>query len=587
MTERKQGKAMRNLKRLLAAVLCILAYACASIAEDLSQPENISLTVLNAPDIQFAKGKKYAVYSGPGENYMRGANGKASVSTNDRIQVFGQENGWIMIQYAIEATHWRIGYISAKALPQNAQVPDLPLLYQKAWTVKDVSVTDDPLQSGKALTSLSAGEEVTILAALGDLVYIEGNTNPRFRGFVPPDSLSRSSDSPVPLAWVEEEPRQSSLEGMEQASLREIYDAVTMWLRETEGNVALLDPEGNQLDADKNMRMSSGTTLTTEADSLAAIDLDRERLAVLDQVSRADFVKNQGKIGIVLQDGAMYFSVLEPLGDEESFEIVMDDIILAIRGTCGLVQVAEAEKNVLLASGYAVMTRTTDEPAGAEEISVSPREMVTVAEQADGEISVSRRDVPEEEVPEFLVNALRNDPQQLDRVYEETGWDPERLFGSDVPGSGNADYMAAYQQVIAQAASYDYGLDNGSLSYINSGDHYQYALIYLDENDDIPALVMSSRQTYDGRYIRVFTYDPETRQANLLRQEFAIWSGNGGLFTGDNSRGLMKYRSDDTGTYVLEFYISNGTLTSRTRWTGSWDENPPFALRSIDFTDIQ
>lgn len=41
--------------------------------------------------IQFAKGKKYPVYAGPGTEYLRlGSGQKASVSTNDWIQVFGQ-----------------------------------------------------------------------------------------------------------------------------------------------------------------------------------------------------------------------------------------------------------------------------------------------------------------------------------------------------------------------------------------------------------------------------------------------------------------------------------------------------------------
>lgn len=47
----------------------------------LPQPQNI----------KFTSNKKYAVYSGPGENYFRGGNGKAAVSTNDWIQVFGRK----------------------------------------------------------------------------------------------------------------------------------------------------------------------------------------------------------------------------------------------------------------------------------------------------------------------------------------------------------------------------------------------------------------------------------------------------------------------------------------------------------------
>ena len=45
--------------------------------------------------------------------------GKAAVSTNDWIQVFGQENGWILIQYDLSRDRMRMGYIEASALPKT------------------------------------------------------------------------------------------------------------------------------------------------------------------------------------------------------------------------------------------------------------------------------------------------------------------------------------------------------------------------------------------------------------------------------------------------------------------------------------
>lgn len=74
-----------------------------------------------AENIKFTSNKKYAVYSGPGENYFRGGNGKAAVSTNDWIQVFGRENGWIMLQYDITSDHMRIGWIQESALPKECE----------------------------------------------------------------------------------------------------------------------------------------------------------------------------------------------------------------------------------------------------------------------------------------------------------------------------------------------------------------------------------------------------------------------------------------------------------------------------------
>lgn len=80
---------------------------------------------LTAQNIRFRSDQKYDVYSGPGKDYLRASNGKATVSTNDWIQVFGREDGWILIQYAIDKDHMRFGWISEKALPEFAAVKKL------------------------------------------------------------------------------------------------------------------------------------------------------------------------------------------------------------------------------------------------------------------------------------------------------------------------------------------------------------------------------------------------------------------------------------------------------------------------------
>ncbi len=141
---------------------------------------------LAAQDIQFTGGQQYAVYSAPDKNALRGGNGKAKVSTNGWIQVFGRENDWILIQYSIDSGHYRFGYIDAAALPKKAEVPDLAFGGIRAVTLGTAEVTDDPLFSQSLLTTLAEGEEVTWLSTLGDWAYIEGAG---FRGFVPVTAL--------------------------------------------------------------------------------------------------------------------------------------------------------------------------------------------------------------------------------------------------------------------------------------------------------------------------------------------------------------------------------------------------------------
>ena len=157
-----------------------------------SAPKLPADSELKATEINFTGGKKYNVYSAPDKNSLRGGNGKAKVSTNSWIQVFGKENGWILIQYSIDSSHYRFGYIDAASLPKKAAVDNLDLSRFDAVTNTPVSVTDDPLYSESELTTLAAGAPVTWLANMGDWAYIEGAG---FRGFVPAGSLTFPSSA--------------------------------------------------------------------------------------------------------------------------------------------------------------------------------------------------------------------------------------------------------------------------------------------------------------------------------------------------------------------------------------------------------
>ena len=224
---------------------------------------------------------------------------------------------------------------------------------------------------------------------------------------------------------------------LEEAEYREEYEASSIWLSETEGTVHLSDPEGLLLEMELDMRIPADTVLETEAESLAVMDMDRWRLAIMDESSRAGFTQTEygSRISISLQSGAMYFRVGVPLEDDESFEVVMDDIILAIRGTCGMVQRSEEEGlAVVLASGHATISRVTAADEEPVEIGIAAGEIVSVAEsETGGGITLDKKELTEDEAPDFLIESLRRDPRMLEKVYEETGWEPEALFGEDIP----------------------------------------------------------------------------------------------------------------------------------------------------------
>lgn len=155
-----------------------------------SEPDLPASNELKSQNVKFTGGQSYNVYSAPGSDSLRGGKGKAKVSTNGWIQVFGIDNGYVLIQYSIDSSHYRFGYIDESSLPGKNDVNELFFDLMDAWTVGKVSVTDDPLYSRSELTSLPENAPVTWLATLGNWAYIESSSGDWFRGFVPVSSLT-------------------------------------------------------------------------------------------------------------------------------------------------------------------------------------------------------------------------------------------------------------------------------------------------------------------------------------------------------------------------------------------------------------
>ena len=144
------------------------------------------ISELEAHLVNFSPNRRYAVYTGPGEHYERADQNKAVVSTNDWIEVFGAEDGYAMVQYAITPARRRIGYIDAAALPESAAVTVLEFSYLPVITNQGTELTDDPLGEKTPLHILPAGTEALWLATMDDWAYLEWNGGDRpVRGFVP------------------------------------------------------------------------------------------------------------------------------------------------------------------------------------------------------------------------------------------------------------------------------------------------------------------------------------------------------------------------------------------------------------------
>ena len=111
---------------------------------------------------------KYPVYMGPGKAYGRAANGKGTVSTNGWIQVFGEYDGWLLIQYGISAEQYRFGWITADALAPGQRIEPLSFVIGDVVTnCVEVTLTDDPLNSRTPLLTLPENTCMEYLIQLG------------------------------------------------------------------------------------------------------------------------------------------------------------------------------------------------------------------------------------------------------------------------------------------------------------------------------------------------------------------------------------------------------------------------------------
>jgi hypothetical protein len=148
---------------------------------------------------KFPKNQRYEVYEGPRQEHRRAGSGKATVSTNGTIWVYGTWMGRMMIEYALDDDRHRIGWIDTDQLPASALegVPELPFPdngFTEDWTYGVVTgatgLCDDPLYSRSGTCMILPGTSVRVFAKLGSLYLVEGFIGKDLRmGFMPETSL--------------------------------------------------------------------------------------------------------------------------------------------------------------------------------------------------------------------------------------------------------------------------------------------------------------------------------------------------------------------------------------------------------------
>ena len=141
-------------------------------------------------EIKLPEGYSIRTYQ-PGDENAWAAEG-AQVTTNETVGIYGVENGWVLVSYAIgDGSRGRMGYIANTTLADPEKAPQLGFCSLPMTLTRNAKATDDPLRSKTTITTLKKGDEVTLLAFFGhEWAYVQTTYESKVcRLFIPVSAL--------------------------------------------------------------------------------------------------------------------------------------------------------------------------------------------------------------------------------------------------------------------------------------------------------------------------------------------------------------------------------------------------------------
>lgn len=207
--------------------------------------------------------------------------------------------------------------------------------------------------------------------------------------------------------------------------------ATTMRLLRFEGTVTMEDNGASQA-VKENLRLKSGNTLDTAVASLVSIGLDDTKIVTMDELSRSEFNQKGKYLNLNLTKGSIFFEVDKPLAENETFEIETSTMIVGIRGTSGWVSVSGENESLIITDGKVHVIGTNPVTGEVKEIDVKAGQRISVYLYNDREVDSIMfvlEDITERDLPDFVLRMLRENPELLDKVVRETGWDKPWILG--------------------------------------------------------------------------------------------------------------------------------------------------------------
>ena len=189
----KEDAAMKKVV-LVVLVLVMVFTASVTIAENVSLP----YLIISNNTVDFCTTLNVPVYSGPGYEYLRGANGKAQF-ISEEFRYVGLDGNWLLVRCKVKGGI-RYGYIDVSGYPNIVRnLPKLWLSNCQARINRNAYLWDSMKEQGIGpLTTLVSGTNVTYLGIFNcdgmQFAYVEVNVNgQKARGFVDVNSVDVAS----------------------------------------------------------------------------------------------------------------------------------------------------------------------------------------------------------------------------------------------------------------------------------------------------------------------------------------------------------------------------------------------------------
>lgn len=97
----------------------------------------------------------------------------AQISPDAILRELSWEEGYSLVQYALEDGSTPFGYVDENILTSETPCDAVTLLPRKAYTTEETAMTDDPFGTQRAIVSLPGHSQFTVLLDLGDWVFGE------------------------------------------------------------------------------------------------------------------------------------------------------------------------------------------------------------------------------------------------------------------------------------------------------------------------------------------------------------------------------------------------------------------------------